>query len=326
MSNESGIAVQAAFRNGRAVYPDVLIRTLFFLFLCAFLNVNSFAAGDELPKLTDMPKNVFDASEDFVTTSFTKDNIPTLAGLAVSTGLLLHYDQPIRDNVMRLGRTLHLSSTDNTRTYIKTGKYNIFRGPSDTGSALYFLGDGWPNSVVCLGFYGYGAIGSDSRAVRTSYALAEGILTTTFITQAIKRTTGRTDPFKTSVPGGVWRFFPNQMAFSNDQSRYDAFPSGHVTTLTMTVTVLSDSYPDNHYIKPIGYSLIAMLGFQMNNIGVHWVSDYPLAIAIGYTVGNIVYRNTNGLRPDKKRSGGSEVYIMPFYTADAPGVTALYRM
>jgi membrane-associated phospholipid phosphatase len=304
----------------------VFIRTLLFLFLCAFLGVNSFAAEDELPKLVDMPKHVLADSEDFAVASLSKDNLPTLAGLALSTGLLIHYDQDIRNNVMKLAKKVNLSSTDNTRTYIKIGKYPVFRGPSDVGSALYFLGDGWPNSLLCLGFFGYGVIGSDSKAVRTSYALAEGILTTTLITQAIKRTTGRTDPYETSVPGGVWRFFPNQVSYSHDQARYDAFPSGHVATLMMTVTTLSDSYPDNHYIKPIGYTLIALLGFQMTNIGVHWVSDYPLAIAIGYTVGNLAYRNANGLRPYKKMPGGSEVYVMPFYTVDAPGLTAIYRL
>jgi len=39
------------------------------------------------------------------------------------------------------------------------------------------------------------------------------------------------------------------------------------------------------FIKPLGYSLMTILAFQMLNNGVHWASDYPLALAMGYSLG-----------------------------------------
>ncbi len=32
---------------------------------------------------------------------------------------------------------------------------------------------------------------------------------------------------------------------------------------------------------------MTLIGFAMVNNGVHWISDYPLAIALGYTYGKI---------------------------------------
>jgi len=63
------------------------------------------------------------------------------------------------------------------------------------------------------------------------------------------------------------------------------FPSGHLTTLMATITVLATNYPELKWIKPVGYSLMGILSFQMISTRVHWVSDYPIAILIGYAIG-----------------------------------------
>ncbi len=63
---------------------------------------------------------------------------------------------------------------------------------------------------------------------------------------------------------------------------YDAFPSGHIATMMSVVTILADNYPEKRYIRPVGYSLMGLVGFAMLNNQVHWASDYPLAIALGY--------------------------------------------
>ena len=49
-----------------------------------------------------------------------------------------------------------------------------------------------------------------------------------------------------------------------------------------TVTILALNYPEKRYIKPVGYSLIGLVGLEMINNNVHWASDYPMAIALGY--------------------------------------------
>ena len=71
-------------------------------------------------------------------------------------------------------------------------------------------------------------------------------------------------------------------------SSYDAMPSDHVATLTSTVTVIGKNYPEVKWIRPVGYTLIGVLGIEMMNSGVHWASDYPLGFLIGYSVGSVV--------------------------------------
>jgi hypothetical protein len=59
----------------------------------------------------------------------------------------------------------------------------------------------------------------------------------------------------------------------------------------VTVTVIADNYPKHHYIQPVDYSLMGLLGYAMLNNGVHWASDYPLGIAIGYAYAKIAVRH-----------------------------------
>ena len=66
---------------------------------------------------------------------------------------------------------------------------------------------------------------------------------------------------------------------------YDAMPSGHVATFMATFTVLTQNYPDVKWIKPVGYTLMTALAFQMMSSKVHWASDYPIAVLIGYVIG-----------------------------------------
>lgn len=108
------------------------------------------------------------------------------------------------------------------------------------------------------------------------------------VTQTIKRITGRESPSAAIAygkPGGHWTPFPSFKAYQTHAPSYDAMPSGHLTTYMAALTVLTTNYPDNKYLKPIGYSLMALLGFEMMSSRVHWVSDYPLAILIGYAIG-----------------------------------------
>ena len=64
---------------------------------------------------------------------------------------------------------------------------------------------------------------------------------------------------------------------------YDAFPSGHLTTLTATFTTLAENYPEKRWLYPLGGVVVGACGFAMMNIGVHWAGDYPLALALGYS-------------------------------------------
>jgi uncharacterized protein (DUF3820 family) len=110
---------------------------------------------------------------------------------------------------------------------------------------------------------------------------------------ALKMSTGRENPNTRETPSGKWRFFRNPKTYLSKVNKYDAFPTGHMATLMSITTVIAENYPEAKWIRPLGYALMVPLGFQMVNSGVHWYSDYPLGLYIGYTFGKIVAgRNT----------------------------------
>ena len=73
----------------------------------------------------------------------------------------------------------------------------------------------------------------------------------------------------------------------------------------------------SRYIQPVGYTLMSLLGFQMLNNGVHWASDYPLALALGYGFGKIA---VNGGRRSKLSE--DSVRIGPTVINHHPGLQA----
>ncbi|GMN08056.1 hypothetical protein MTsPCn5_34450 [Croceitalea sp. MTPC5] len=108
------------------------------------------------------------------------------------------------------------------------------------------------------------------------------------ITQTIKRFAGRQSPgpaIDSGNPGGHWTLFLRIKEYQTRTSNYDAMPSGHVATFMATITVIATNYPEIKWIKPVGYTLMGIMAFEMMSSRVHWASDYPLGLFIGYVVG-----------------------------------------
>jgi hypothetical protein len=105
------------------------------------------------------------------------------------------------------------------------------------------------------------------------------------------------------MPGGKWQLLPDPIEYGNNVPKYDAFPTGHLATAMATVTVIADNYPEYKLIRPIGYSLMALCGFAMVNNGVHWVSDYPYGITLGYSMAKITTARSNVAFRDTRTSG-----------------------
>jgi len=217
----------------------------------------------------------------------------TLANVAIgtSTALMIIYDQPIYDKTAELGRKWGIGNGDETTTYLSVAGYPLFRGPSDWGSAMYFIGDGWTHIGLGLSFLTAGLINSDNRALQTASQIAQGMLTVGITTQFLKHITGRETPSRATQDAGIWRFFPDQIDYHKEVPKYDAYPSGHLATAMMTLTVIASNYEEYKWIRPVGYGLMTLLSFQMINNGVHWISDYPLALGIGYLFGKIIVEN-----------------------------------
>jgi len=233
--------------------------------------------------------NSFTDVADYAKVTFTNDNVATLGWIAASTALLFVYDQAIVDEAHRFGKRIGVNGSNHTKT-IATFFGFPMKVPTDLPSSLYFIGDGWTHTTLTASFLAYGLIDNDARALRTASQLAEGILAATYITQFLKHITGRQSPFKSTEPAGRWKFFPNQAKYHKNVPGYDAYPSGHLAVGLVTLLVIADNYREYKFIKPLGYSLLTILALQMLNNGVHWASDYPLSIVMGYTITEIVTR------------------------------------
>lgn len=218
---------------------------------------------------------------------FTKNNVAGFSLVVASTAILLPFDQKILDGVKDVSEHIHLQPQTDYKVPLKFGDTKILKLPRNINTALYQLGEGGTSMLVSGGLFLYGKIKKDNRALQTAGDIAETFITMGITTQVLKRISGRQSPFMRTQPGGAWHPFPSFKEYQQNTPNYDAFPSGHLATMMATVTVLTTNYPEKKWIAILGYSLIGLTGWAMVNTEVHWVADYPLALALGYISGKI---------------------------------------
>ena len=220
-------------------------------------------------------------------------------GLALgTTAALIPFDQKLLDNASILGEKI--GGWEKDSKYIRVAGLEFI--PTSISSGVYYLGNGNTTLLLSGMFYAIGKIGKDDyRALNTSNELVEVLLSVGVVTQTIKRISGRQSPApaeRDGNPGGDWNPFPSFSAFAQNTPNYDAMPSGHVATFMATLTVIATNYPEKKWIKPVGYSLGSLLAFNMMSGRVHWVSDYPIAILVGYVMGKNI-ANRRIIKQDK---------------------------
>ncbi|MCK0145916.1 phosphatase PAP2 family protein [Arenibacter sp. F26102] len=93
-----------------------------------------------------------------------------------------------------------------------------------------------------------------------------------------------TGQWRPATQGAIRLLFP-VLRHTNQYPQYDAMPSGHVATLMRAITAITTSYPEIRWIKPVDHSLIGIMAIEMISSKIYWISDYPLAILIGYAIG-----------------------------------------
>ncbi|MBK8599964.1 MAG: phosphatase PAP2 family protein [Flavobacterium sp.] len=234
------------------------------------------------PKFLDIFKNIPNDLVALGNFTIQKENLKWDAIVLGSTIALLPVDQNIVDESQRIGN--RIGGWDEPSTYKRVFGIEMF--PTSTSSAVYFIGTGNTTLLLSGFFYAVGKIGPDDyRALNTSSELVEVLLSVGVATQTIKRITGRQSPIAATQDGGAWQPFPSFSAFASNTPNYDAMPSGHMATYMATITVIAQNYPELKWIKPVGYSLGAALAFNMMSGQVHWASDYPIGILIGYVIG-----------------------------------------
>lgn len=252
--------------------------------------VQSEVTASEYIPFKDVVFKVPETSLDSLKTAFSKKSLPTWSLIMASTGALYHYDEKILNSVQKQGRDLGIGNGDGTKPLFTVGPWDV-RFPTDTGSTLYFLGDGITHFAISGSLLAYGAITDAPRPYNTGLQIIHGMTVSTIFNQILKRSFGRQAPNQRTVDRGEWNPFPSYQNYASHTAYYDAMPSGHVMTATLTFTVLIENYPEYEYwLRPLEITWLTLLGWEMVNNGVHWASDYPLGIAMGYLYGKAAAR------------------------------------
>jgi membrane-associated phospholipid phosphatase len=234
--------------------------------------------------LTHVPGDLWQLAK----SPFQKENLKADAIIAGLTAVLMHFDQSITNFVGKTSKGMKLNPQINYGEFSVHHK-PILKLPHNLNSAFYELGEGTTTMGIAGGFFIYGKITHNNRALQTASDLAEAFFTMGIAVQTVKRSAGRQEPFRAQGAGGLWRPFPSFSQYLNNTSNFASFPSGHLATMMATITVLSKNYPEKKWIKPVGYFLMGLTGWSMMNNKVHWASDFPLGLGIGYASGKIAY-------------------------------------
>lgn len=281
-----------------------------------------YASPKKFAFITNLPKD----AAGIVSTTFSKKSINPLLVIAGSTGLLLLADQRIVDGVEDFSRRINLSPDEkNKNVIVKLGSKEValLRFPGNLNTAFYQVGQGFPSLLIGAGLYTYGKIKDDYRALSTASQLAEAFILMGVGTQIVKRITGRQTPGESTTAGGKWQPFPSFSQYQNHTPSYDAFPSGHLATLMSSITIFAENYPEKKWIKPVGFSLTGLVAYSMINNKVHWASDYPLALGMGYLCAKqVVKRNRQIVNSTASRKRRGELDFTFNYVGRAlvPGI------
>ena len=237
--------------------------------------------------------------------SFQRKSIKSWIWIAGSTLVLWAVDQELANRTQQFSRYINL---DNSRKYVDVigfnlnkKRINIYQAPDNFNTAIYTVGEGMPAVLLSAGLLVHGLVKNDYRSLSTASQLMQGLIAVGITTQLLKRITGRESPFVATQDRGQWNPFPSLITYQKNVPHYDAFPSGHMATMMTTTIILAHNYPEKKWIRPVGYSIMSIVGLAMINNGVHWASDYPLAIGIGYVFGKVTVNMNRWIRHDETR-------------------------
>ena len=232
--------------------------------------------------------------------TFRVGTLPTLAGLTLITGTLIASDKDTWNATRRA--------------------YEDSRFVHSVSDVFVSVGDGTYQFGLAAGFAVYGFVASDHRALRTASQTTEAILACGLVVQLLKHISGRESPAVATHDNGAWRFFPSIKEYHSNQSRYYAFPSGHIATGMATLTVLIENYPEATWMKPVGYTTIGLIGVGLVARGYHWYSDLPLGVALGYAFGKLA-AHPEGWGSDSGENASTPRFsITPIVTQHGGGI------
>ncbi len=88
--------------------------------------------------------------------------------------------------------------------------------------------------------------------------------------------------------------------------------------------VISENYPEIKWLEPASFVLAGFIGFGMANKGIHWYSDYPLGITLGYLFGKIAAHPSYLVKTNDKNEKQS-LSFLPYFMNGSKGLTFSYQ-
>ena len=187
------------------------------------------------------------------------------AGSAVLiTAVLFHNDQQIYNN---------LYQWKIRNTIVK-----------DVSPVITNLGDGTFSLGLFGGFAGYGLIFKDAKAIEVGKIGIESFLLTGVTVQLFKNLCGRERPSAATRTGGFWHgpfAYFREPKGGKGISSFDAFPSGHTTTVFAAATTISDFYTES-WVSYFCYSLATATAISRVTESTHWMSDCFVGGILGH--------------------------------------------
>src|SRR5206468_2506467 len=133
--------------------------------------------------ITNVPGDLWQLAK----SPFQPENIPGLAIVTFSTGLLILRDQAFLDGARQFASNIHLHDETNYTIALKMGHTKLVKIPNNINTALYQMGEGGTSMLLAGGMFVYGKIKHDYRASQTASDITEAFITTGLATQLLKR-------------------------------------------------------------------------------------------------------------------------------------------
>jgi hypothetical protein len=127
------------------------------------------------------------------------------------------------------------------------------------------FGDGKVLLPACAVLYVVGRGGERDTAKLWGVAMVNAAM----YSQTVKMLTGKERPYQS----------PNSVTYHGPSTKYDSFPSGHMTVATASAVVLGHQYPK---AKLAFYSLAACVGVARIRGADHWPSDVYWGAGAGF--------------------------------------------
>ena len=153
---------------------------------------------------------------------------------------------------------------------------------STTSNRLASVGNVFGNGLYALpplaAAYILGRVVHRPCVARAAFRAGTAFVLSGAATGVLKAVFGRARPFQRGDP---WVYQPF--------SRFDSFPSGHVTVAVATAVALA-AETDRWWLRAVLYGSAGLTGYARMNDDKHWLSDVVAGAVVGIVAGRLVTR------------------------------------